>query len=115
MMEGAIPDLCRRIAPPSGHQLGARGNSRLRMTGIFIDHRPAVWIEFRVHAAGPDVHRVMRVLVEEAEGGVVDAAAAKIAEVVEAENLRHVAGGRLMGWDGVSVFFPRWFGRVGHW
>ena len=68
---------------------------------------------FRVLPARPDVHRVVRILVEIAERGIVDVAAAEIPEVVEAQDLLHVLRSRVMIMDllvdGLSVFV---FGRV---
>ena len=52
--------------------------------------------EFRILPAGPDMHRVVRILVKEPERGVVDVAAAEIPEVVEAQDLIDVLGGRIV-------------------
>ena len=52
-----------------------------------------------VHAAGPDVHGVVRILIEEAERVVVEAAAAEIAEGAQAQDLLDVVGGRVVIMD----------------
>jgi len=44
----------------------------------------------RVHAAGPQVHRVVRVLVQKTEGIVVQAAAAEVAKAAQAQDLLDV-------------------------
>ena len=59
------------------------------------------------------MHRVVRVLVEEAEGGVIDAAAAEIAKIVQAQDLSHVVAGRVMIVDdGVDRAAPGIFRRI---
>ncbi len=75
----ACPRMQRR-AGRRGLLAGVNGRLCLRRHGIGI------------FPAGPDVHRVVRVLVDEPERGVVDIAAAEIAEIIEAEDLLDVLG-----------------------
>src|SRR6267378_159206 len=62
--------------------------------------------ELWVLPAGPDMHRVVRVLVEKPERGVVDIASAEISEVVEAQDLINVLSGRIMIMDALVDGLP---------
>src|SRR5437868_2083194 len=47
-------------------------------------------------AARPDVHRVVRILIEKTEGRVVEATTAEVAERLQGEDLLHVLCGRVV-------------------
>jgi hypothetical protein len=86
----------REVAHHAEFGIAPIGGVCLRLVADISGLERVRGLEFRVLPAGPDMHGVVRVLVEIPERRVVDVAAAKIAEVVDAEDLLHVLGGRVV-------------------